>query len=88
MRNQVELERRGMGNAFASCAQRRDWPLKLRQQDYRRLVDSVRAEGVQDPLLVQLLRHADGRDKLFQGHHRLAAAIEAGRDIVPVRFVY
>jgi hypothetical protein len=46
--------------------------------DYRRLVESVRKDGVQAPLLLSSERY------IISGHQRRRAAIETGRFMVPV----
>jgi hypothetical protein len=52
-----------------------------KDSDYARLLESVRREGVKAPLLVSL------DDFIISGHQRQKAAIEAGRDEVPVIFL-
>lgn len=49
---------------------------KRRNAGYRRLLEDVRARGITVPVVV-----VDG--EVREGHHRIAAAIDAGLTVVP-----
>lgn len=51
--------------------------------DVTPLAEDIKANGVQEPLVVQ--RHPDGSLTMPEGSHRLAAAAQAGLDKVPVK---
>lgn len=51
---------------------------------YEELVDSVKAIGIQQPLIVRSIPGRQEMVECLSGHRRLAAAIDAGLDAVPV----
>lgn len=53
-----------------------------------RLMDSVRAEGIQSPLIVVIDGHPDGVAYVLEGAHRLAAAEELRLPSLPALVVY
>ena len=59
-----------------------------RQQRWDELKETI-SEGFDPrfPIIVMINRKNGNTDQIFQGHHRLAIAIELGLDRVPVRFV-
>ena len=50
--------------------------VKRRDDGYRRLLEDVRARGITVPVVI-----VDG--EVREGHHRIAAAIDAGLQVVP-----
>jgi hypothetical protein len=56
---------------------------------YEALRESIKNNGFdpKHPIEVMLLRDGGKKDKLFQGHHRLAIAIDLNLLTVPVRFL-
>jgi ParB-like chromosome segregation protein Spo0J len=55
---------------------------KRRDAGYRRLCDSIRHGGISSPILI--CRSRTGRPIVFNGHHRIAAALECGIKELPV----
>jgi ParB-like chromosome segregation protein Spo0J len=51
-------------------------------------MDSVRAEGIQSPLIVVIDGHPDGVAYVLEGAHRLAAAEELRLPSLPALVVY
>jgi len=56
--------------------------VKRKDAGYLRLCDSIRSEGISSPILI--CRSRRGRPVVFNGHHRIAAAIECGITELPV----
>jgi uncharacterized ParB-like nuclease family protein len=54
---------------------------------FNSLVESVRKEGIQEPVQVSARVFKSGNPFMYNGHHRVAAAIHAGVDIPYVRVV-
>lgn len=55
--------------------------VKRQSPGYERLLAEVRAEGITVPVHVE--PGVGGYRSLLDGHHRIAAAIDAGLDMVP-----
>ena len=85
----VEKYDKNRDNAFKSHWEWKDKTQEERAGVYDLLKNIIKRKGFDphNPIEVLLNRH-DNQDKLWQGHHRLAIAIELGLDKVPVRFVY
>ncbi len=83
----LELCRRSRKNAYQSHVA---ISKEQRGQRYDELKERIRREGFKRefPIVVKLLRENGKKDKILQGHHRLAIATELGLSAVPVRFVY
>lgn len=55
-------------------------------EKYNNLVESIRNEGVKNPVQVSATVSEDtGKPFVYNGHHRVAAALEVGADIPYVR---
>lgn len=92
----LELRRRGLeilvrheANAYQAISRTR-MPAGEERAYWNRLKASIRSHGFKDefPIVILLRRTAGVRDRLLQGHHRLAIAIELGLPVVPVSFAY
>lgn len=85
----VELKARNRDNAFRSHGDRKHLSDEERARIYDELKEKIKPDGFRtdQPITVMLRRKDDQHDKILQGHHRLAIAVELGLDVVPVRFV-
>lgn len=76
---------------FVKIANIKENPVALRNvnrqgEDYVALVDSVRAQGILQPILLSPIANPDGDDviyRLVDGLHRFSAAKDAGLDEIP-----
>lgn len=86
----LEKKRRNRANAFASDPARKHLPQEKRAELYDELKAKIELEGFnrEFPIEVLLLRKDGNKDQLWQGHHRLAIAIELDLPLVPVRFLF
>ena len=86
----VELMQRTRDNAYRSHRECKHLSDAERALLYDELRAKIEREGFRPDLpITVMLRREDGtKDKILQGHHRLAIAIELGLDVVPVRFVH
>ena len=86
----VELIQRNRENAYKSHRELKDKPAAERAARYDALKEKIRAEGFNPlmPITIQLLRK-HGRDRIKDGHHRLAIALELPDiKLIPVRFLF
>ena len=85
----VELMQRTRDNAYRSHREHKHLTDEKRAALYDELKTKIDREGFRPdlPIRVKLLRKDNVKDKILQGHHRLAIAIELGLPAVPVRFV-
>jgi hypothetical protein len=85
----LEILVRHEANAYLAISRTR-MPAGEERAYWGRLKESIRTHGFKDefPIVVLLRRTAGLRDRLLQGHHRLAIAIELGLPVVPVSFAY
>jgi hypothetical protein len=76
----LELIPRTRENAFKSDRDRKRLSDEERAAIYDELKDKIDREGFRPefPITVMLRRKDDAEDKILQGHHRLAIAIELG----------
>ena len=86
----VELMQRTRDNAYRSHGEYKHLSDEERAALYDELKAKIEREGFRTdlPITVMLRRKDDVKDKILQGHHRLAIAIELGLATVPVRFVH
>ena len=91
----LNMERRGNGgvgrhrdNAYDGKEETKHLTREEKQNRYDNLKESIAVSGFQSnkPIIV-MLRRENGKDMIFEGHHRLNIAIELGLDVVPVRFI-
>jgi len=94
--NPIDLRRLGLeilvrneANAYSAIS-RTQMPAGEGPVHWKRLKESIRTQGFKDdfPIVILLRRTAGFRDRLLQGHHRLAIAIELGLPVVPISFAY
>lgn len=85
----LEIMMRHEANAYHAISRTR-LPRGHERAHWNRLKDSIQTQGFKDdfPIVVLLRRTVGLRDRLLQGHHRLAIAIELGLPVVPVSFAY
>jgi len=85
----VELIQRTRENAYRSHQEHKHLSNEERAALYDELKAKIKREGFRPdlPITVMLLRKDDVKDKILQGHRRLAVAIELALATVPVRFV-
>ena len=63
--------------------------IEQRLEEYDKLKEAINKNGFSpDKPIIIMLRRKNGKDKILEGHHRLAIAIDLGLDRVPVKFVY
>ena len=86
----VELMQRTRDNAYRSHKEHKHLSDEECAALYDELKNKINREGFRPdlPIIVMLRRKDDVKDKILQGHHRLAIAIELGLETVPVRFVH
>ena len=86
----LEVRERSAENAFDDHSACVGFTREQRRMRWEALVGSIREKGYdeEEPILIMINRKDGRKDRIFQGHHRLAACIEAGLDRVPVRFVW
>jgi len=80
--------RRERDNAYDGKDEVQGWTREQKEERYDTLKESIKKEGFNEefPVII-MLRREGGKDKLFEGHHRLNIAIELGLETVPVRFI-
>ncbi len=85
----IELLKRTRENAYRSHKEHKHLGDEERAALYDDFKATIDREGFRNdcPITVKM-RRKDGKDKILQGHHRLAIAIELGLSTVPVRFVF
>ena len=89
----LEKHRKTRDKCFESHSEYKSRPkedtLADRQKRWDDLRDSIAKNGFDpnQPITIMLNRKDDNRDQVFQGHHRLAIAIELQLREIPVRFV-
>ena len=89
----LEKHRKTRDKCFESHSEYRGRPkyetLHERQKRWDDLCDSIATNGFdpEQPITIMLNRKEGNRDQIFQGHHRLAIAIEPQLAAIPVRFV-
>ena len=86
----VELMPRSRDNAYRSHPEHKNLTDDERALLYDELKAKIDREGFRPdlPITVMLRRKDNIKDKILQGHHRLAIAIELGLATIPVRFVH
>lgn len=84
----VERNIRSAATAYNYTNKRWHHSEQQRVDKYAALAQSIAANGFDDryPLEIMLRRSFGARDTFQQGHHRMAACLEAGVDRVAVRF--
>lgn len=90
--DRVEVNEQGSttGRYYDQCPRRGHLP----DAERLRLYESLRAHFAErgfsenDAIRLMLNRTDAGKDKIIDGHHRLAIAIELKAPLIPVRFVY
>lgn len=77
-------------NAYGSHPEHRSKSQAERSALYDALKEKIRTEGFDTahPITIQILRKDGKRDKIKDGHHRFAIALELGLPFVPVRFLF
>jgi len=89
----LERHRKTRDKCFESHSEFKGRPkeetLRERQKKWDKLRDSIETKGFdpKQPIKIMLNRKDGNRDQVFQGHHRLAIAIELHLPEIPVRFV-
>lgn len=58
-------------------------PFLLQEQRVQDLVSSIQEQGILSPLMVRESKEQPGKYEILAGHHRQAAALEAGLDTLP-----
>lgn len=86
----IELIERTRENAYRSHPEYKHLSDEERASLYGELKAKIEREGFRPnfPIIVMLRRKDGLKDKILQGHHRLAIAIELGLETVPVKFVH
>ena len=86
----IELVQRTRQNAYRSHPEYKHLNDEERALLYDELKAKIERDGFRADLpITVMLRRKDGvKDKILQGHHRLAIGIELGLATVPVRFVH
>ena len=87
-RMRIERAIRNKANAYVMSYRKRRPQENERIPKYQRLVESIARNGYDDsePIRVMLCRSFGILDSLNQGHHRIAAALDAGVDRIAVSF--
>ena len=75
------------GESDSWLGNRRLLKRKLKEAKQRGTYDSIKANGLQEPILIATYAWTDDRPAIHQGHHRLAALLDLNPDApVPVEF--
>jgi hypothetical protein len=86
----LQINPMNRGNCFEKSHEHKDKNIEERQAIYDDLKEKIKSKGfsAQFPIKVKINREKGVKDKILDGHHRLAIALELELPVVPVRFVW